>query len=62
MACIWPTFGLDLTSLRIGSGIALCPRCCMFVCPVMAICVDCLLGISYATIGRENQVVFAFLL
>ena len=31
----------------------------MFVWPVMAVCVDCFVGISYATIGLENQVVFA---
>ena len=30
----------------------------MFVWPVMVVCVDCFVGISYATICRENQVVF----
>ena len=31
----------------------------MFGWPVMAICVDYFVGISYATIGLENQGVFA---
>ena len=31
----------------------------MFVWPMMAICVDFFVGISYATIGLENQVDFA---
>ena len=31
----------------------------MFAWPMMAICVDYFVGISYATIGHENQVVFA---
>ena len=26
---------------------------------MMAVCVDCFVGISYATIGLKNQVVFA---
>ena len=30
--------------------------------PVMTVCVDYFVGISYATIGRENQVVFCLLL
>ena len=57
---MWPGFSLDLDSLRVGSGNVLCPRCGMFVWHVMAICVDCFMGISYSRIGRENQVVFAF--
>ena len=36
----------------------LCSGCGMFVWPVMAVCVDCFIGISYATIGLENQVFF----
>ena len=35
------------------------PKYDMFVWPVMVVCVDCFVGISYATIGLENQVVFA---
>ena len=31
----------------------------MFVWPVMDVCVDCFMGISYAIIGLKNQVVFA---
>ena len=38
------------------------PEYGMFVWPMMVICVDCFVAISYATIGRENQVVFAFFL
>ena len=54
MACLWPSFGPDLDTLEV----VLCPGGGMFVWPVMAVCVDCFVGISYATIGRENQVVF----
>ena len=32
----------------------------MFVWPVMAVSVDCFVGISYDIIGLENQVVFAY--
>ena len=48
-------------SLSLGPdfGIVLCPGCGMFVWPVMTVCVDCFVGISYATIGLENQVVFS---
>ena len=59
MVCLWPGFGLDLDSLGAGSGIVLCLGCGMVMCPVMVVCVDCFVGISYATIGLENQVVFA---
>ena len=59
MACSWPGFGLDLDSLGVGSGTVLCPGCGMFMWHVMAVCVDCFVGISYAIIGLENQVVFA---
>ena len=31
----------------------------MFVWPMMDVCVDCFVGTFYATIGHENQVVFA---
>ena len=40
-------------------GLNVWPKYGMFVLPMMAICVDCFVGISYATIGHENQVVFA---
>ena len=30
-----------------------------FVWPMMVVCVEWFVGISYATIDRENQVVFA---
>ena len=58
MACLWPDFGLDLDSLGTGSGPVLCPGIDMFVGFVMVVCVDCFVGISYAIIGHENQVVF----
>ena len=51
---VWPSFGLYLDNLRAGSGTVLCPGCGMFMWPVMAICVDCLVGISYSIIGCEN--------
>ena len=35
------------------------PEYDMFVRPVMVVCVDCFVSISYATIGLENGVVFA---
>ena len=60
MACLWPGLGLDLDSRKDGSGVVLCPGGDMFMWPVMAVCVDCFVGISCATIGLENQVVFAF--
>ena len=48
-------------SLNLGPdfGTVLCPGSGMFVWPMMAVCVDCFVGISYATIGLENQVGFA---
>ena len=55
---VWPRFGLDLDSLRAGFRAVLCPSGGMFVWPMMAICVDYFVDISYAAIGRENQVVF----
>ena len=54
MACLWPGFGQSW----VGSGAILCLGGGMFVWPMMAVCVDCFVGISYAKIGRENQVVF----
>ena len=57
-ACLWPGFGPDLDSLGVRSGAILCPGGGMLVWHVMAICVDCFVDISYATICRENQVVF----
>ena len=59
MTCLWPDFCLDLDSLGAGSGTVLCPGCGMFMWPVMVVCEDCFMGISYNTIGIENQVVFA---
>ena len=59
MACLWPSFSLNLDSLGARSETVLCPGCGMFVWHVMAVCVDCFVGISYAIIGLENQVVFA---
>ena len=50
MACLWLGFSLYLDSLEAGSGVVLCPSGGMFVWPVMAVCVDCFVGISYATI------------
>ena len=46
-------------SLGLDFETVLCPGCDMFVWFVMVVCVDCFVGISYATIGLENQVVFA---
>ena len=60
MACLLPHFCLDLDSLGAGSGTVLCLGYGMFMWPVMAVCVDYFVGISYATIDLENQVVFAF--
>ena len=60
MACLWLSFGLDLDNLGARSGAVLCPGGGMFVWPVTDVCVDCFVGISYATIGLENQVVFVF--
>ena len=47
LAWIWTILGLDL-----GLFYARVVACVVW--PVMAICVDCFVGISYATIGREN--------
>ena len=58
MACLWPSFGLDLDSLGAGYRVVLCPSGGMFVWPMMTVGLDCFMGISYAIIGRENQVVF----
>ena len=60
MACLWLGFNLDLDSPGARSGVVLYPGGGIFVWPMMAVCVDCFLGISYAIIGLENQVVFAF--
>ena len=52
VAWIWTVLGLDM-----GLFYARVVAClCGFV---MAGCVDYFMGISYATIGLENQVVFA---
>ena len=56
---VWPGFGLDLDSSKVGSGAVICPSGGMFVWPVMTVYVDYFVGISYVTIGLENQVVFA---
>ena len=58
MACLWPGFGLVLDSLGVGSEAILCLGGGMFMWPMMAIHVDCFVGISYATISRKNEVVF----
>ena len=42
---------------RVGTDVW--PEYGLFVWPMMVICVDFFMSISYATIGRENQVVFA---
>ena len=44
MTCLWPGISLDLKSLGPEFGTVLCPGCCMFVWPVMALCVDCFYG------------------
>ena len=59
IACLWLGVGLDLDILGARYRIFLCPGFGMFMWPMMAICVDCFVGISYDTIGLENQVVFA---
>ena len=59
MACLRLGFSLDLDNLGVGYEIVLCSGCGMFVWHVMAVCVDCFVRISYATIVLENQVVFA---
>ena len=58
MTCLWRGFGLDLDSLGPGSGTVLCSSYGMFVWPMMVVCVEWFVGISYDTIGHENQVVF----
>ena len=58
MACLWPGFILDLDSLWAGFETVLYPGCGMFMWPMIVVCVDCFVGISYAIIGLENQVVF----
>ena len=58
MECLLPGFGPNLDSLGVGYEAVLCSSGGMFVWTVTAICVDCFIGTSYATIGRENQVVF----
>ena len=60
MACLCLGFSPDLDSLGVGSGPILCSGGGMFVWLIMAVCVDPFVGISYATIGYENQVVFTF--
>ena len=59
VACLWLGFGLDFDSLRVGSRTVLCLGSGMFVWPVMVVCADYFVGISYVAIGLENQVVFA---
>ena len=39
-------------------GLDVWPEYGMFVWPVMAVCVDYFISISYAIIGLENHVVF----
>ena len=54
IACLWLGFSLDLDSLGVGSRAVLCPGGGMFMWLVLVVCVDCFVGISYATIGHEN--------
>ena len=58
MACLWPSFSPNLDGLGARSGVVLRPGGGIFMWPVMAVCVDYFVGISYAIIGRENQVFF----
>ena len=59
IAFLFLGFDLALDSLRARSRAILCSGGGMFVWHVMTVCVDCFVGISYAIIGLENQVVFA---
>ena len=61
MACFWLGFDLDLDSLGARSEAILCSGGGMFMWHVMVVCVDCFVGISYAIIGLQNQIVFAWL-
>ena len=54
MACLWPGFSLDLDSLGVGSGTVLCLGCGMFMWPVMTVCVDCFVGISYCDASKPG--------
>ena len=55
---LWPDHGLVVDSLGTESGTVLYPIFGMIVVwPIMACCVDYFLGISYATIGLEDQVI-----
>ena len=63
---VWPEydmfvawFWLGLDSPGAESGAILCSGGGLFVWSMMVVCVDCFIGISYATISLENQVVFA---
>ena len=47
-------------SLCLNFWIVLCSGCGMYVWPVMSVCVDYFVSISYAIIGLENQVVFSY--
>ena len=51
---VWPTFSLDWTILGLDLGLLYARVMACVVWHVMAICVDCFVGISYATIGCEN--------
>ena len=55
IACLWPGFGQSWGWIWDCSM----PECGMFVWPVMAVYVNCFVGVSNATIGLENQVIFA---
>ena len=51
VTCSWPGFSLDLDNPRVRSRVVQCPAGGMFLWPMMNVCVDCFVGISYATIG-----------
>ena len=58
MTCLWSGFGLDLDRLGAGFMVVLCLGGGMFVWLVVTVCVGYFVGISYATFGCDNQVVF----
>ena len=53
---LWPDHCLVVNSPRTKSGTVLYPVCRVIVWLVMAYCVDCFMGISYATTGLKDQV------
>ena len=57
VALVWPDLGSEIVDCFHDVVAWLSDS--MFVWPVMACCKNCFVGISYATIGRDNRVVFA---